>query len=248
MKLSKCFTTVFDGGMKAAGFSRKGVLYYRMKGTILQGVFLKATNPYSLCFAAFPYWLYYKRLYPDPDIAKGYWTQLGGMLMTTNYYAPDRDEENTRDMEAIFGLVLEYILPYLDGIDSESAYLDMVMRTPTDLFMGKTVAEPFIRSMESPSAAIFLYAQHYLPASPSAKETVEQWHRGRWERYLAWADQKGHSEQNREYERENLRRMRDRLLHDIEALEQEGFPAVYEGLRADMTRQLSEQLKIRMDE
>ena len=55
MKLSKCFTTVFDGGMKAAGFSRKGVLYYRMKGTILQGVFLKATNPYSLCFAAFPY-------------------------------------------------------------------------------------------------------------------------------------------------------------------------------------------------
>lgn len=248
MKLSKCFTTVFDGGMKAAGFSRKGVLYYRMNGTILQGVFLKATNPYSLCFAAFPYWLYYKRLYPDPAIAKGYWTQVGGMLLTMNYYAPDRDEENTRDMEAVFDLVQDYLLPYLDGIDSESAYLDMVMRSPFDLLSGETVADPSICSMESPSAAIFLFGQHFLPASPSAKEAVEKWYRARWESYLVRAEQKGHSEQNREFERESLRMMKERLLREIDELEREGFPAVYEDLCATMKQQLAEQLKIRFDE
>ena len=76
MTLIKCFTDIFSPTMKQAGFTKSGLLYYRMHGNMLQGVFLKTCNPFQICFASIPYWMYNTMAYPD--IKKGWWTQEGG--------------------------------------------------------------------------------------------------------------------------------------------------------------------------
>lgn len=58
MRMNKCFTTVFDEPLKERGFKRKGILYYRMNGDILQGITILLTNPYELTFSYIPYWAY----------------------------------------------------------------------------------------------------------------------------------------------------------------------------------------------
>ena len=48
MKLSQCFIQTFQNILLSYGFKRKGVLFYRIHGDILQGIKLKQTNPYSI--------------------------------------------------------------------------------------------------------------------------------------------------------------------------------------------------------
>ena len=80
MKLNKCFTTVFDSALKERGFKRKGVLYYRINGEILQGITIKLINPYHICVGYIPYWMY--------DIARHF---SRGCPLERNYWAEEFD-------------------------------------------------------------------------------------------------------------------------------------------------------------
>ena len=99
MKLNKCFTTVFDSTLKSHGFKRKGVLYYRINGEVLQGITVKMTNPYSICCAFLPYWMYdilwdFHRGFP---IDKCEWAEELNYL-PGEYYRQD-DENAIDDVE-----------------------------------------------------------------------------------------------------------------------------------------------------
>ena len=56
--MNKCFTSIFTEPLEKEGFARKGVLYYRLRGDVMQGVMLKTTNPFSICVNMCPWWTY----------------------------------------------------------------------------------------------------------------------------------------------------------------------------------------------
>lgn len=125
MKLNKCFTTVFDAPLKERGFKKKGLLYYRMNGKILQGITIKLTNPYSITFAYFPYWIY------DFDIeTKGYslsssdWAEYNNV--DGSRYNADNEETELKKMQGLAEVFLELIIPFLDGICDLDTYISSI--------------------------------------------------------------------------------------------------------------------------
>ena len=126
MTMSKCFTTVFDQQMKEHGFKRKGVLYYRLNGTTLQGIKLKQCNPYIISFNAYPYWIHRLNNSMDlyRDLGKGYWAEVGGSYLINHYYQKEKPELNERAMQYHLENTCKFIIPYLDKIHDEERYLD----------------------------------------------------------------------------------------------------------------------------
>lgn len=123
MKLNKCFTTVFDSTLKSHGFKRKGVLYYRINGEVLQGITVKMTNPYSICCAFLPYWMYdilwdFHRGFP---IDKCEWAEELNYL-PGEYYRQD-DEKAIDYMQSLLAPVRDSLIPLLDKISSNDDYL-----------------------------------------------------------------------------------------------------------------------------
>ena len=123
MKLNKCFTTVFDSTLKSHGFKRKGVLYYRINGEVLQGITVKMTNPYSICCAFLPYWMYdilwdFHRGFP---IDKCEWAEELNYL-SGEYYRQD-DENAIEYMQSLLAPVRDSLIPLLNKISSNDHYL-----------------------------------------------------------------------------------------------------------------------------
>lgn len=57
--LNELFCSYFDAPLTAKGFRRKGTLYYRIHGNVLQGVTLvRSKNDYMIRYNMFPYWVY----------------------------------------------------------------------------------------------------------------------------------------------------------------------------------------------
>ena len=248
MKLNKCFQTVFDPVMKSAGFSRKGVLFYRVQGTMLQGIRLETTNPYFITFSTFPYWLYKKRSTPvDLNVAKGHWVQSGGMVLTKNYYSKDMCEQNMKDMENTLELVQNYVLPHVDRVKDENDYFQMILNGSIELLPATSELSPLIRSQERATAEIFLYNQYNGFSAMPVEEAVNIWHENRLKFFLKLAERNRASEQYIQAEKESYLRSRDFMLEKIESLNQQGFLTVYETMCAEMKQLLLEQLKIQID-
>lgn len=126
---AKLFTSVFDDEMKSRGFQRKGHLYYRLVGEIMQGVVLKATNPYMICYHAFPIWSLPAIRYPfEPFIEnKGYWAEWGMSIwpeyLYGGYYRKERVELNLEVMEHCLQVTKDFFLPILDKVTDIDSYI-----------------------------------------------------------------------------------------------------------------------------
>ncbi len=97
MTMNKCFTSIFTGPLTKEGFVRKGVLYYRLCGEIMQGVMLKTINPFSVCVNMCPWWTYGLMGYDADDLTRGYWTEHG-ININGFYYRKTEPEENDAAM------------------------------------------------------------------------------------------------------------------------------------------------------
>ena len=106
MTLLKCFTNTFDSYMTENGYRRKGKLYYRLRGEILQGIVLRAIDHYDVCYTCFPYWSYQYRqpAYSLEWLSKGFWAEIGESIPGT-CFRYNSDEENVRVMEEIRQLI-----------------------------------------------------------------------------------------------------------------------------------------------
>ena len=164
-----------------------------------------------------------------------------------NYYAPNAEEQNMRDMMTIFDLVRDIVLPYLDRVSTEAEYLQMIYNNPVVLLTAESIEKPSIRVQEAPTAEFFLYNQYYGVEPIPANDAVEIWHCKKVANYLDFAEKKGQDEYYVQKECESYARWRDFLLKQVERLEQDGFPKIYETMCADMKQQLTEQLKIKFD-
>lgn len=123
MKMTKLFTTVFDEELKSRGFKRKAKLYYRLNGNILQGVVIKAVNPYSIHFYAAPYWMenIQAELFP---LYKGYWAENGASIDSGLYYREENKQINLEQMNAFLELARMHILPVLDKMFDLTSYIE----------------------------------------------------------------------------------------------------------------------------
>ena len=125
MKLNKCFTIVFDPALKEHGFKRKGVLYYRVNGDILQGITIKLTNPYAICVGFVPYWMYNLPwdLQRGGSIDECDWAEDFPYL-SGDYYRQD-DDKALEKMQSFLDPVINKLIPLLDKIISIDDYLSI---------------------------------------------------------------------------------------------------------------------------
>ena len=125
MTMMKLFTTFFDEEMKSRGFKRKAKLYYRLNGDILQGVVLKAINPYSIHFYSAPYWMEndQERMFL---FNKGYWAEHGICISpdSFSYYRAENEEMNAEYMNTCFTLAKRHVLPIFDRIYDLNSYIE----------------------------------------------------------------------------------------------------------------------------
>lgn len=145
MNYRQCFTTVFTDYLKEHGFHKKGSLFYRMNGDILQGVSVHAGLAVKAVTVGFyPYWIF--PLNPghgDPDLKKGHWTdewrvgdvtsvKLAGdsgidIVTIKNISAPDDMIEHMLKIKQGFAEVCMPLLDRVNDLDSflhETVYFD----------------------------------------------------------------------------------------------------------------------------
>jgi len=125
MNYRKCYAKQFDEPLKAHGFRRKGVVFYRLNNDILQSIALKNINPYFIHIGFYPYWMH--NLIHDPfaqRLDKHYWAEGGALRISGSYHTSE--EEASAEMEICMQKICD-IIPYLDGICDEDSYLKAVM-------------------------------------------------------------------------------------------------------------------------
>ena len=125
MKMQTLFAAVFNEEMKARGYKKKGKLYYRLNGDILQGVVIKTINPYTIHFYAGPYWTENAQM-EWSSITLGHWAEFGfGVSPGLGaYYREENEELNLAYMNACFKAAKEFILPVLDEIHDLDSYFE----------------------------------------------------------------------------------------------------------------------------
>ena len=239
MRMNKCFTVVFDTVMKQEGFARKGILYYRRVGHMLQGIKLKPTNPCMINFTSFPYWLYDLRTrQPDQDMTKGYWVEDGGMFSpgADCYFFKDADEENLQKTEGLLELCQQYILPHLDTMCNEEAYLQLVLKHRDTLLPMTSVDQPFIRAQERMNIEIMLYNQYYTDSPMTAKEYLDVWYQNEYQFRISRREEQASLDRLVQY--------RENLLDKIASMRQADFAMLYESMCENMRSRILKQLKI----
>ena len=126
MTLFKIFTSTFDEEMKSRGFKRKGWLYYRLRGEILQGVTLKTINPYTIHFHIQPYWKESIHMSGSFRLDQRYWVEDGSEIDPDNYayFRRENVQLNQDFMNICFEIAKKHILPAMDEVDSIDKYIE----------------------------------------------------------------------------------------------------------------------------
>ena len=245
MKLNKCFTDTFNPTMKQAGFSKIGLLYYRIHGNMLQGVFCDPINPFNIYFASFPYWMYDEVcIIRDPNIKRGSWTARGGVVFGF-YYNPKLPEQNETYMQTILDVVTHTVLVYLDSMKTEQDFFLKCVNGSSELDCEydyhrscddeiKILAHPGMRN------GILLH-QKYLGNLPMPVETY-------LEKYLENLLSKKLRICNTDEEiakaTDSVKQERERYLSILEKTSRSEFIERYNTMCVKMKKELEEGLKI----
>lgn len=251
MKLNKCFTDVFNTPLKEWGFKKTGLLYYRMQGVMLQGIWLKTINPFFIHFSTFPYWLYHKRnIYMNMKIKKGWWTQSGG-IMAGFYYDLNEPERNKKYMIETFDIFRDTVLPFFDSMKNENDYIHfLVNQTPSDrdlmLKYKQVPSSPeggWVHAGEIFTPEIFLYHQYFNSPSKPVLEELEEY----YDRCMESARQENLSEAIIASKLKNLQIGKDCFLGKIRETSEEDFLNCYNNMCAEMKQLLKDELNLDLD-
>ena len=164
MTLQKLITSVTDPIMKANGFKRKSLAYYRIKDDILQGVLLyphkfgdgaKYKAPrriYSLEVksAVAPYWIF-----PSGDYPRNIGLSHSAFCSLTVCQYLDDDQSVTDGITDCMGVFGEQVLPILDTIVDWNSYFDFFTMDPPAIIGSKNLG-----SIDDPHNAILSNIAH----------------------------------------------------------------------------------------
>ena len=141
MKLNKCFTTVFDAPLKERGFKKKGTLYYRMNGEILQGITIKLMSCYEICFNYIPYWSADYNVWWENDrpFKGNSWAE--NHFIDGVYYQADEEEKMLSEMKKRCDIVCNVIIPRLGKMQTLDDYLGIVKDAEFDNELRSFVGE-----------------------------------------------------------------------------------------------------------
>lgn len=135
MKMNQLFVQLFETPMKEQGFSRKGYLFYRLRGEILQGLVLKTTNPYDIGYTFYPYWNHEAQAnLPNLPMNKGIWAEEN-CVGNHYYYRAATTEENEKAMRYSLHFVFQHVLPILDQVKDFESYLSLLRCPPSTPFL-----------------------------------------------------------------------------------------------------------------
>ena len=250
MKLNKCFNETFGPTLKQAGFSKLGLLYYRMHGTLLQSVFLKSGSAFQIEFSSFPYWLFDDRCYGDfeRNIRKGYWTQHGGSMFGF-YYDSKNPEQNQQNMQYLLDIFSRTVLVYLDSMSTEEdAFLDKVKG-------GQELMRAYGLQEEMPGELFTIWAgelgklqinlllhQKYLGNLPlPIEEYVDKFYKRELAAELKYR-------QDVALVTELYQTAKEKTLSELDEMSKDEFLELYNAKRADMKQRLQQELKLVIDD
>lgn len=229
MTLNKCFTDIFSPTMKQAGFTKSGLLYYRMHGNMLQGVFLKTCNPFQICFASIPYWMYNTMAYPD--IKKGWWTQEGGFMMGF-YYTPQAPEQNQMQMQAVLDCFTHTILAHLDNMKTEQDYFFDSLKGVRNLSLDSGFPKFMLIISASPKPEILLHQKYLGELSLPVENYLDK-----------YFDELLSRQASNTAQAQKVKQTKDFLLSEINGTSKEQFLKQYADMCADMNTYMADHLK-----
>lgn len=171
MTLLRCYTDLLDSFMTKEGFLRKGRLYYRMNGDILQGVALKATNPYSVCYTYFPYWTYSYRSpnYGKNELSKGFWAEIGEDVPGV-YCKKELTQADEAVMQTIFQVFSSEIVPMLNSVCDLESYFRAVLKSQENYCERALHATNAYESMPRPQISGVINLNQYALLYQAAKD------------------------------------------------------------------------------
>ncbi len=120
--IDECFINIFDEEMTKCGFLRKGNVYYKLNGEILQGVSIKSNISIHVYFSFYPYWMHFMvNNEKFSSFASNKWT-FKYPIMPGTMEAPGYcdSEAVIRDQFEIFR---QRVLPLLDIIHDNESFI-----------------------------------------------------------------------------------------------------------------------------
>jgi hypothetical protein len=109
------------------GFRRKGTLYYRLNGSILQGIVLvKTESSYIIRYNIFPYWVYGSESGFVPSdkssLEDGSWADGNIEDFSGVYYTAEDIAGVKKNLNQILEIINGFVLPQLDIVNDECSY------------------------------------------------------------------------------------------------------------------------------
>ena len=156
MKTKELFLSFFQDELDKQGFVFKHNMFYRLNGSILQGVALDCLlNHYYVRYTQFPYWCY-RLIFKDIPIKNRYWVMRGECKLSRDFF-PKTPDENENGMRSVFETVKNYVLPAMKATVDEQTFLN----APRQYFTQET-AKPYALMAISCENGHWEYAKQWL--------------------------------------------------------------------------------------
>lgn len=126
MTITKLFADTFKDTLLSAGFSRKGKLYYRVKGNTVQTVLLDTYGPFRLLYSVYPYWCHRVMSptcnYTLESLKKTWWAD--GPIRTEGiWYRSADDDDVQKAMQLCLQVFIKEIFTIFESLTDEASCL-----------------------------------------------------------------------------------------------------------------------------
>ena len=156
MKAKDLFLHLSREELEKQGFAYRYNMFYRLNGTILQGIALDSLQyHYYIRYTQFPYWCY-RLIFKDTPVKKRYWV-ISGECKLSREFLPNTPTENENAMRSAFELFKEDILPTMNKTFNEQTFLNAPRR-----YFSQETAKPYALMSISCEDGNWNYAKQWL--------------------------------------------------------------------------------------
>lgn len=156
MKAKDLFLHLSREELEKQGFAYRYNMFYRLNGTILQGIALDSLQyHYYIRYTQFPYWCY-RLIFKDTPVKKRDWVICGECKLSRDFL-PNTPSENESTMRSAFKLFKEDILPTMNKTFNEQTFLNAPRR-----YFTQETAKPYALLSISCETGDWTYAKQWL--------------------------------------------------------------------------------------
>ncbi len=121
----KAFRAVFEAQLKEYGFRRKGKVFYRFRGNIIEAVSTKGTISGGTIFAYYPYWLHYiKNGDYNANLKRNYWVEESEIMYEPFQIGNRTYEWQEEKFKVHFEEFNSKVMPILDKVCDLESFIE----------------------------------------------------------------------------------------------------------------------------